>query len=273
MSTSLADHTAVITGAGSGIGRALATHLAHTGCAVVINDINTSRCNDVARTLSKHGLRAAACPGDASDIAVIGQMIQVALERFGRLDLAIANAGLTPFEDFFAITPDTFSRIMQVNLHGTFFLAQAAADAMQTSGRGGRILLMSSVLAEQPYPGLAPYCMSKAAISMLARTLALELAPWNIHVNALAPGATVTERTIQDDARYSEHWAMITPSGRAASVDEIARIGLFLVSPEASHIRGQTIVVDGGWSNSGQFPEMLRSPTEMESKSIMDPEA
>ena len=118
---------------------------------------------------------------------------------------------------------------------------------------------MSSVLSVQPYPELAPYCMTKAALNMLTRTLALELAPHRITINALAPGATITERTLQDDPDYVHHWQVITPSGRAADPDDIARTALFLLSPDADHITGQTLVVDGGWSNTAYYPTMVPS--------------
>lgn len=136
---------------------------------------------------------------------------------------------------------------MEVNLSGSFFLAQAAAKQMVAQASGGRLLFMSSVTGHQAHKNLAAYGMSKAALEMLARNLVIELSQYGITVNCIAPGATATERTLSDPD-YEKIWAEITPMGRAATVQDIANTALFLVSAEASQITGQTILVDGGWS-------------------------
>jgi NAD(P)-dependent dehydrogenase (short-subunit alcohol dehydrogenase family) len=174
-------------------------------------------------------------------------MVQQAVERFGRLDIVVANAGITLFGNFFTYTPESFFRVMQVNLAGSFFLAQAAALQMRTQGSGGSILFMSSVTGHQAHKDLSAYGMSKAALEMLARNLVIELSPYRITVNTVAPGATMTERT-SGDAGYERTWSKLTPMGRPASPADIASAVLFLVSPQARHITGQTIVVDGGWT-------------------------
>ena len=152
--------------------------------------------------------------------------------------------------------PADFRRTVTVNLLGSFFLAQAAAQHMRDREGGGKILLMSCVLAVQPHVNLAADSMRKAAISMLARSLSLELAPWKITVNALAPGATVTERTLHDDPDYADRWKAVTPSGALAEPDQIARAALFLLSADADHLTGQTLVVDGGWSQTAYHPHL-----------------
>ena len=130
---------------------------------------------------------------------------------------------------------------------------------MRARGGGGKILLMSSNVGVQPYPGLALYSMTKAALNMLASTLALELAPHRIAVNALAPGATITERTLQDDPDYERAWQPLIPNGRVARPDDIAKTALFLLSDEADHITGHTLVVDGGWTDVGRYPKPSNS--------------
>jgi len=254
MSYAFDQQTAVITGAGAGIGFAIARQLALKGASVVLNDIVAERAESAAARIRAEGGRCAALPGDAGDVNFIYRMVDRAVDEFGRLDLAIANAGLTLFGDFFSYKPDDFQKVVNLNLQGAFFLAQAAGKHMRARGQGGKILLMSSVLSQQPYPQLAPYCMTKAALNMLARTLVLELAPHRITINALAPGATITERTLQDDPDYAQEWQRITPDGRAAYPDDIAKAALFLLSPDADHITGQMLLVDGGWSSVGSYP-------------------
>jgi NAD(P)-dependent dehydrogenase (short-subunit alcohol dehydrogenase family) len=163
------------------------------------------------------------------------------------LDIAVANAGLTVFGDFLTYEPAMLDRVMQLNLAGSFFLAQAASLQMKAQGEGGNILFMSSVTGHQAHRGLVAYGMSKAALEMLAKGLVIELSPYGINVNAVAPGATMTERT-GEDVRYETTWSELTPMGRPATPDDIAKAVLFLVSPEARHITGQTLVVDGGWT-------------------------
>jgi 3-oxoacyl-[acyl-carrier protein] reductase len=174
-------------------------------------------------------------------------IVNEAFARFGQLDLAVANAGITTYGDFFEYSPESFQRLVSVNLQGSFFLAQFAARQMKAQGTGGRILFMSSVTGHQSHRHLATYGMTKAGLEMLARGLVLELAPHKITVNAIAPGATLTERTLSDPA-YLETWQRITPTGRPATVEDIAHAALFLLSPLSGQITGQTIVVDGGWT-------------------------
>jgi 3-oxoacyl-[acyl-carrier protein] reductase len=191
--------------------------------------------------------------GDSSDLTVIEQMVQTAVEQFGKLDIVVANAGITLFGDFFTYQQEAFARVMQVNLGGTFFLAQAAARQMKKQERGGTLLFMSSVTGHQAHKNLAAYGMSKAAIEMLAKNLVIELSPFGINVNCIAPGATATERTLEDKD-YEKTWSRITPMGRSATVNDIGEAALFLVSDGAKHITGQTLIIDGGWTSVSPSP-------------------
>jgi NAD(P)-dependent dehydrogenase (short-subunit alcohol dehydrogenase family) len=142
---------------------------------------------------------------------------------------------------------------MQVNLGGTFFLAQAAANQMKQQPTGGSLLFMSSATAHQAHKNLAAYGMSKAALEMLAKNLVIEVSSYNINVNTIAPGATLTERTLNDEGYYAT-WSKITPMGKPASVADIAHTALFLVQQESRHITGQNIIVDGGWTSISPSP-------------------
>ncbi|GAC1588232.1 MAG: hypothetical protein NVS3B25_04730 [Hymenobacter sp.] len=142
---------------------------------------------------------------------------------------------------------------MQVNMGGTFFLAQAAANHMKQQAGGGALLFTSSVTGHQAHKQLAAYGMSKAALEMLAKSLVVELSEYRITVNTVAPGATLTERT-QDDPAYEATWQKLTPMGRPATVADIAQAALFLVSDHARHITGQSLIVDGGWTSISPGP-------------------
>lgn len=174
-------------------------------------------------------------------------MVDKAVAQSGQLDIVIANAGITLFGDFFTYSPEAFFRVMQVNLSGTFFLTQAAANQMKTQASGGSLLFTSSVTGHQAHKDLAAYGMSKAALEMLAKNLVTELSRYKINVNTIAPGATLTERTMSDP-EYAATWSRLTPMGRAATVTDIAGTALFLVSEKARHITGQSLIVDGGWT-------------------------
>ncbi len=239
--------TAIITGAGTGIGFEIAKQLAAQGAAVILNDLDAGLAKKAAQTIAAVGGKVLPMGGDASDLSFLQNLVDEAVARFGHLDIAVANAGITTYGDFFEYTPEQFQQLVAVNLQGSFFLAQFAARQMKAQGMGGRILFMSSVTGHQSHRHLATYGMTKAGLEQLARGLVAELAPLQITVNAVAPGATLTERTT-GDADYAETWKKITPTGRAATVQDIAHAALFLLSPLAGQITGQTLVVDGGWT-------------------------
>ncbi len=248
------DKVAIVTGAGQGIGFRICSDLVEDGAFVILNDIDTALTNDAVTRINGNGKpNCLELSGDCSDTMVIQQMVNLAVEKFGRLDIVIANAGITLFGEFLTYSPEAFSKVMKVNLGGTFFLAQAAANQMKQQEGGGSILFTSSVTGHQAHKDLAAYSMSKAALEMLAKNLVIELSPYKINVNTIAPGATLTERTL-DDLEYSRIWSELTPIGRPASVKDISDAALFLVSDKARHITGQSLVVDGGWSSVSPSP-------------------
>lgn len=246
--------TAIVTGAGVGIGFEIARQLAAQGAAVVLNDLDPVLAIEAADRIAGEGGRALPIAGNVSDLILLQRLVDEAVATFGHLDIAVANAGITTFGDFFEYTPESFQQLVSVNLQGSFFLAQFAARQMRQQGTGGRILFMSSVTGHQSYRHLATYGMTKAGLEMLARGLVSELAPHQITANAIAPGATLTERTLLDPD-YTATWQQLTPTGRAATVADIAHAALFLLSPQAGHITGQTLVVDGGWTAVSPQPD------------------
>jgi NAD(P)-dependent dehydrogenase (short-subunit alcohol dehydrogenase family) len=246
--------TAIVTGAGQGIGFEICRSLANAGACVIINDIDPELTNKAVDAVNLECPDACmGIPGDSSDLSIIKKMVDDIVEKYGKLDIVIANAGITLFGDFLTYSPEAFNKVMQVNLGGSFFLAQASANQMKNQSGGGSILFISSVTGHQAHKNLAAYGMSKAALEMLAKNLVIELSEYKINVNAIAPGATVTERTMQDPA-YNKIWSQITPMGRPAMVQDIADTVLFLVSDKARHITGQTLIVDGGWSAVSPYP-------------------
>ena len=247
---------ALVTGAGEGIGLELARQLAAEGAQVLLNDIDSARAEEAAAAICAGGGECRPLAGDAGDVEIIRRMVDTAVDAWGRLDIAVANAGLTLYGDFFDYEPATLELLLNLNLRGSFFLAQAAARQMRDQGDGGRILLTSSVTGLQAVRFLSAYGMTKAALRMLARNLVLELSPYNITINTIAPGAILTPRNLLDDPDFETSWGNLNPMKRVGTVEDVTAAALFLLSAQASHITGQTLVVDGGWSVTSPLPEI-----------------
>lgn len=165
------------------------------------------------------------------------------------------HAGLTLFGPFLEVEPDSFDRIVATNLRGTFFAAQAAARRMVEQGRGGRIVLTSSVTAHRAIDGASAYAMTKAGIEALVRNLAVELGSAGITVNAVAPGSIVNDRNLGDDPAYAERWGAISPVGRVGQASDVLEAIRYLIGPGAGFVTGQTLVIDGGWTTAGRAPD------------------
>lgn len=248
------DKVAIVTGAGQGIGFEIARQLYLGGAKVVLNDIDEKFANEAADKINSPGTNnCVALAGDSGDNEFIQLMVDTAVARFGKVDVIVANSGITLFGDFLTYEPKAFYRVLNVNLGGSFFLAQAAAKQMIKQNSGGSILFMSSVTGHQAHKQLAAYGMTKAALEMLAKSLVIELSQHRISVNAIAPGATLTERTL-DDPEYESVWSKLTPMGRPATTMDIANAALFMVSDESRHITGQSLIIDGGWTSISPSP-------------------
>lgn len=247
----------IVTGAGEGIGFALCKAFAQAGAFVALNDLDAQKAESSAAHINTAvgAERVTPYGVDIADVNAVRAMTDAFTQKFGRLDIVVANAGITNFGAFLDYTPEAFDRVTSVNLRGTYFTAQAAAQAMIKTGQtAGRILLTSSVTGRMGYPNLSAYGMTKAAIAQLAQSLAVELGIYGITVNAICPGATVTERTLRDDPRYAENWEAVAPNRRVGTVEDITATALFLASDGARHISGQTLVVDGGWTITSPIP-------------------
>jgi len=197
-------------------------------------------------------------PGDLSDTETIIDGIRDFAEQNNGLDVFIANAGITVFNKFLDVNVEEFDHLMAVNMRGTYFSVQTAAKEMVDRGIKGRIILMSSVCGIQSHLWTSAYAMTKAAIRMLTKCLAEELGKYGITVNVISPGATTTERTLEDP-NYVEGWSEVIPDGQVASTDDIAYTTLFLADRRAAHITGEEIVVDGGWTKTSPLPQHLKN--------------
>jgi glucose 1-dehydrogenase len=245
---------AIVSGAGKGIGYAIARQLAFQGASVVLNDIDIDLAITASHKIKEEGGICEAFGGDISEIEIIEKIVAFTIEKFGKLDILLANAGITTYGDFLEYQPASMQRLLQINLFGTFFLTQAATKQMVKQGHGGSILITSSVTGHAAHPFLAAYGMTKAGLDQLVKNLVIDLGPHQININTMVPGATLTERTLIEDPDYLEIWSRITPSGRPSTTDDIVNAALFLVSPASRQIMGQNLVIDGGWTSVGVPP-------------------
>lgn len=256
--TGIKNKVAIITGAGEGIGFAIAELLVKNGSKVVINDIDEKVCKEACDkfNLIAPGSCFPFC-GDAGTIEVINQLVDFTLNTFGQINIVIPNAGITLFGSFLEFSPESFQKVINLNLQGAFFLVQRVAKEFIRQGNGGKVVLMSSQVGIRAYKNLTAYGMTKAALQMMATNLTHELGHYQINFNVVAPGATLTGRTEKEQPDYIGTWESLNPNKRVGTPKDIANTCLFLVSNEASHIHGQTIPVDGGWTTVGKYPEDL----------------
>jgi len=250
------DKVAIITGAGEGIGLKIATDLAAAGARIVLNDIDSQKAEEACHSIRSNGAQCTAVIGNAANQSIINTLVNTAVENYGQVNIAIANAGITLWNNFFDYKAENLNKVLNLNIAGSFLLAQAAAKQMRSQGSGGKLLFMSSVTGYQAIEYLSAYAMTKAALRMLAKQLVVELGPYGINVNAIAPGATITPRNLDDDPNYEKVWSDITPNQKTATVKDIANAALFLLSPQANQITGQTLIVDGGWTATSPVPSL-----------------
>ena len=252
---SVAGKGAVVTGASREIGAAMAEALALQGAAVLVAHFREPElAHAVVSRILDQGGRAVAHDCDCSSVPDTQAMIRRGAHEFGRVDIFVANAGLTMWAPFLEYTEAAWDTVINLNLKGSFFGAQAAAQQMIRQGTPGSIVFSSSVAGVQAIEYLSAYGVSKAGLRQMARCLALELGPYHISVNALGIGPTINTRNLNDDPDYDAHWGGVSPAGRAAHPDEIARGLLFLV--ENPYITGETLMVDGGWTIHSPTPRL-----------------
>lgn len=244
----LDDKVAVVTGAAQGIGRACAEGMAAEGARVVLSDVNREKGEAAAEAIRGGGGEASFIACDVREKAQIEALVAEAVRAYGRLDCAVANAGIVSFSDFLDITEEDFDNVMQVNLRGVFLTGQAVTRQMVHQGTGGTIINMSSINAILAIPNIVPYNIAKAGVNQLTSSMAVALAGNRIRVNAIGPGSTMTELTqaVAKDEKGMRRIRARTPLGRPAEPEEIAKVAVFLASDDSSYMTGQTVYVDGG---------------------------
>ena len=250
---------ALVTAASREIGAAMAEALAQRGAAVVVAHYREAAGAEatVARIRAAGG-RALAEECDGTQVPAIQALVARAVEAFGRLDVCVANAGVTVWGPFLDYTEAAWDAVVDLNLKGSFFTAQAAARQMIRQQSPGAIVFSSSIAGVSVLPSLAAYGVSKAGLRQMARCLAVELGPHRISVNALGIGPTVNARNLGDDPDYDAHWGAVSPAGRAARPDDIARALVYLV--ENPYVTGETLMVDGGWTVHSPPPPPPSAP-------------
>jgi glucose 1-dehydrogenase len=242
----LENRVAVVTGAGSGIGRAIATAFACEGADVAIAEINAEFGSDAAQAIEALGRKSLFIQTDVALIPQIEAMVARVVEQWGRIDILVNNAGIHEMAPFLEVSEELFDRTLNVNLKSQFFCSQAVARHMVSRGDGGKIINLSSVSDSIADPGAAHYCVGKGGTRMLTRAAALELAPHNIQVNSLSPGTIKTGLHWYSTPEAQEYLDKFVPARRFAAPEEVAGAVVFLASQESNYITGATLVVDGG---------------------------
>ena len=250
---SLANKVAIVTGGNSGIGKAVVIELAKQGANVVIDYLTHPEATQAMEAeLTALGEKAFGVQADVSKVEDLERLVAAAVEKFGRLDVMVNNAGVETRTSILDTTEAQYEKVMEINLKSAFFGTQFAARQMIKQGGGGRIINMTSIHEDWPMPGNTAYCLSKGGMRMLTRTAAVELAAHNILVVGVAPGAVATPinlSTMTDPALLQRLNGAI-PLGRMAKPEEIANIVAFLASDASSYITATTIIADGGMMQS-----------------------
>jgi glucose 1-dehydrogenase len=236
---------AIVTGAGSGIGFSIAEHFAAAGASVCVNYFGYE---EDAKALAQRLPKAIAVNADVSKVADVQAMVDATVKQFGSVDVLVNNAGLERSMPFLDIDEETWDLMVDVDLKGAFFCSQACGRVMRDSGNGGSIVNISSIHEDVAFPGYTPYCAAKGGLRMMMRNAAIELAPYKIRVNNVAPGAIATPinaKTLNDAAKVATLQRII-PLMRMGRPEEVAEVALFLASAASSYVTGSTYYVDGG---------------------------
>jgi 3-oxoacyl-[acyl-carrier protein] reductase len=245
----------LVTGAASGIGRAIAEGFANNGDSVVIADLDGERARDVAEAIhATSRTPALACSVDVRDATAVEAMVRSVLDRFGRIDVLVNNAGIYPNSLVLEMDEAEWDAVFDTNVKGMFLVSRAVAKTMVERGEGGRIVNMSSGAAESGRVGAAHYCGSRGAVKMFTQVLAMELGPHQINVNAVGPGL-IDVPTSQAPKEYVDAFVAATPMGRIGKMADVVPIVLFLASPGAAFVSGTTYYVDGGWLAGKTLPQ------------------
>lgn len=245
---------AVVTGAASGLGRAIATRFVAAGASVVAADINAAGLDELVAQL---GDAVVAVPTDVTSEAAVEALFATAAQRFGRVDVAVANAGAGHAALLIDHTLEDWQRLMDLCVTGVFLTVKHAGRAMVPQGRGS-IIVMASLNATQPGRGMSAYCSAKAAVAMLTQVAALELGPSGVRTNAIAPGFVLTAATepLQLVPGIVEEFIENAPLGRSGEPAEIAEAALYLATDASSYVNGAVLPVDGG-AHTRRYPDVI----------------
>ena len=246
----LKDKVALVTGAGSGIGEAIAVRFAAEGAKVVVNYHRGGKHpgEGIVEKIARQKGTSVAIAAEVNQRSEVETMVQQTVEKFGRLDIAVCNAGVEIKKPFLEVTDDEWNKVISVNLYGSFLVSQIAARQMVKQGQGGKLIFISSVHEDIPFAGYAAYCASKGALRMMMRNLALELAEHKINCNNIAPGAISTpiNQAVLDDPEAMKNALSEIPWNRFGKPEEVASVAVFLASDEADYVTGSTYYIDGG---------------------------
>jgi glucose 1-dehydrogenase len=245
----LTQKVAIVTGAGTGIGQAIATAFAAEGASVVVDYVGKpGSADETLKKIQSAGGQAISVAADVSDLVQVQNLVQQAVSKFGKLDILVNNAGIEFKHPFLEYPFELWNKVIAVDLSGPWLCAQAAAQQMVKQGGGGRIINISSVHEDLPMQTNAAYCAAKGGLRMLMRTIAVELAPHQITVNNIGPGAIFTpiDKDVESNPEIEKQLMAEIPLGRWGRPEEVAELAVYLASDAASYITGSTHFIDGG---------------------------
>jgi NAD(P)-dependent dehydrogenase (short-subunit alcohol dehydrogenase family) len=251
----LQGQAALVTGGSRGIGKEIALELARNGCRVAVNYFNDPQPMVDATMAEIRGIQADSIviEADIRSSVQVAAMIDKVTRTFGRLDLLVNNSGVQTWKPLLEVTEEEWDLVVDTNLKGCFLCTQRAARYMKDHG-GGSIVNLGSGCNKLAFPSLVAYTASKGGIEMFTKEAAVELGQYAIRVNCIAPGSIESERTRQEDPDYAGTWSKLTPLGRVGTAGDIAPLVVFLASPGASFISGQTIWIDGALFTRAPWP-------------------
>ena len=253
----LSGKAALVTGSSQGIGAAVALRLAEEGADLIVNyNTHPEGADEVVKKIQALGRKVVSIQANLGHVPEVQRLVKESIKALGRLDILVNNAGVEKNADFWSVTEADYDLVLDVNLKGVFFATQFFVRHLMETKRAGKIINMSSVHEELPFPHFAPYCVSKGGLKMMTRDLAIELAPFGITINSIAPGAIETPintKLLHDPAKLNALLDNI-PLRRLGQPEDVAGVVAFLASKDADYITGTTVFADGGllWNYSEQ---------------------